>query len=103
MIDINDINREIASLENNNMANFQTCEKLSVLYIIRDHIDNHDDKTRYSFAPAPVDDNQSEFLKAVYSTNIERALKIIDTHMNGIKLVYPKEYKLVLDKLNEII
>lgn len=38
MIDLNEINKEIESLENSGHTSYAVCEKLANLYIVRDHL-----------------------------------------------------------------
>ena len=40
MLDIDMINKEIQNLEECNCTNWNICEKLATLYIIRDHFNN---------------------------------------------------------------
>lgn len=39
MIDINEINQEIERLENMGCLNYSICNKLAMMYIIKDHYD----------------------------------------------------------------
>lgn len=37
MLNLDEINEEIAKLEECNCTSYQVCEKLAILYIVRDH------------------------------------------------------------------
>ena len=89
-MDIKEIEVEIDKLEQAE-TNYQNCSKLAVLYTIKDHFKSK--KTAgYSYSA-------SEFLLAVNEAPLDEALKVIDEHMEAIKLLYPKEYSAVIRKL----
>lgn len=91
-MDIKEIRDEVNRLEQSE-TNYQNCQRLSVLYSILDH---HQTKkeTRYSGA-------SSEFLLAMSKADEQKALKILDEHMEAIRVLYPKEYRVIINKLNE--
>lgn len=97
MIDYDDIKREIKKLENSKMT-YPILERLSVLYsVYNQQFFDTEAVPSYSmsFATAP----SSEFLQAVQSSPIERTLSVLDEHMEAIKVLYPKEYDLILSKI----
>lgn len=94
MIDMNEINEEIERLERG-ATTYSSCEKLSVLYAVRNNARNQD--SGYSYAEAP----SSEFVSAVKSKPLDDVLDILDAHMNVLKIVYPKEYDLIMQKIRE--
>lgn len=40
MINIAEINKEIAKLENSNKTTMSICQQLAILYVVRDHLMN---------------------------------------------------------------
>lgn len=47
--------------------------------------------------------SQSDFVEAASAVPFSALMSILDAHMNGIQLVYPKEYQLVMSKLIEAV
>ena len=45
---------------------------------------------------------QSEFVEAASAAPFGALMDILDEHMSAIKLVYPKEYELVMRKIRTI-
>lgn len=103
MIDLDEINDEIARLEHGKTT-YASCEKLSVLYTVRDKLMPPEAKEQrvsareYSYAAAP----ESEFMQAVENAPLDGVFKIINDHMDAIKLVYPKEYSMIIRKINNL-
>lgn len=103
MIDLKEIDEEIERLEHSETT-YGNCEKLSVLYTVRNELSvlNQPYNSKimeYSFMPEPP---KSEFYEACKNAPFDEVLKVIDEHMESIKVVYPKEYKKILDKLSSI-
>lgn len=40
MLKLEEINEEIKALENSNNTSYSVCQKLAILYIVRDHMNN---------------------------------------------------------------
>lgn len=100
MIDIDDIDREIERLEHTANTTYGNCERLAILYTVRDKYSGGSEKRavqEYSYA-APL----SEFVSAFKAAPIDQALSLMDEHMQTIAILYPKEYDTILRKLNEI-
>jgi hypothetical protein len=105
MLDMDEIKSEIARLENGNVT-FSTVEKLAMLYIVQERNSptpepepvEMQQMPRYAYAAAPTAP-KSDFLEAVGKVPIEKALDVLDEHMEAIKLLYPKEYKAVINKI----
>lgn len=95
MLNINEINNEIAKLENGN-TNYNTIEKLSVLYIVRDHFDNPEiqfDNTENR--------SSNEFVSALIQANSKSAVNILAEHMDVVKMLMPQEYAAVINALRK--
>lgn len=102
-IDMNEINEEITKLENSD-TNWKNCEKLSVLYGVRGGMNQKAQpyvENSYSYASAPIM-NGSEFVKVASSVPFEHLLSVLDEHMEIIKAIYPKEYRIIIKRLNHI-
>ena len=52
----------------------------------------------YSTATEP----QSDFVAAASSVPFGGLMQVLDEHMKAIKLVYPKEYELVMRKISDL-
>jgi len=88
-----EIEAEISRLEKSN-ANYDNLIRLAVLYSIRDH---QDDNVMRSSSRA-----SSEFIQAISGAPTDRALEILDEHFECIKLLYPKEYNAIIERLQKI-
>lgn len=93
---MDEVQKEIARLENGETT-YSAAEKLALLYVVRDHSEEEPRTGGYAYASEP----QSEFVTAFQSVPMEKALQVIDEHMDAIKLLYPKEYSAVLRKILE--
>lgn len=96
MLDMDEVQREIARLENGETT-YTAVERLALLYVVRDHSEGEPRTGGYAYASEP----QSEFIAAFQSVPMEKALQVMDEHMDAIKLLYPKEYAAVLRKILE--
>lgn len=80
-----------------------TCKLMASCYIILDHL--FPDTSRsvdplaqmYSMAVAP----DSEFVQAAIAAGMDRTLEVLDEHMECIRALYPKEYRVLLKMLSE--
>lgn len=101
MLDLGEVQSEIARIENGKINSFSAIEKLALLYIVNDHNTPEEEMQmpKYSYAAAPPTAPKSDFLEAVGKVPIEKALDVLDEHMEAIKLLYPKEYKAVINKI----
>ena len=95
MIDLETIEREINSLEARGDTTYSVCERLSWLYVVRDHIAPKDTKTQ------PL--RGSEFLELASNVNYPDLMKILDDHMSAIRIVYEKEYDNVIAKIRALL
>lgn len=102
MIDWSEVDREIDRMENGDLT-YNSASKLAALYSIRDH--KQAEPVGYSFAADPPEVapamQGSEFVEACVGVPIDHVLSVLDEHMEGIKLLYPKEYRAILRKLKE--
>lgn len=107
-MDIDEINTHIHKLKCGS-TDWQSVEKLAALCTVRNELSEA--KSREN-SPAPQaepvrqmeystrpQEPQSEFVKAASAVPFSGLMQVLDRHMNAIKLVYPKEYELVMRKI----
>lgn len=108
-MDIDEINTHIHKLKCGS-TDWQSVEKLAVLCTVRDELEEkqqsepqlvevHEAKIpAYSTASDP----QSEFVRAASAVPFGSLMDVLDEHMSAIKMVYPKEYELVMRKIKTL-
>ena len=106
-MDIDEINEHIRKLKCEGTS-WQSVEKLAALCTVRDELEEKQqepapqmasvqvpESPAYSTASAP----QSEFVQAASAVPFAGLMDVLDEHMSAIKIVYPKEYELVMRKI----
>ena len=97
MLNIDEINKTILDLEQHDTT-YTVCEKLSWLYIVRDHLTGQQQKQ-----PMPLDiSGDSEFLQAVNGKDSKKAWHIMDELMDTLKVVNTRAYDGVMRKIMEL-
>lgn len=100
MIDLETIEREISELEAR-QPSYKSCERLAWLYIVRDHVRDRiyppEGRTAIEFSGG------SEFLEVVSGKPYEDVLGIVDEHLETIRLLYPKTYDGVLERIRQLV
>lgn len=108
-MDIDEINTHIHKLKCGS-TDWQSVEKLAALCTVRDELEEkqqsepqlvevHEAKIpAYSTASDP----QSEFVRAASAVPFGSLMDVLDEHMSAIKMVYPKEYELVMRKIKTL-
>ena len=100
MISLETIEREISELEAREVS-YRLCERLSWLYIVRDHLYE-------KIYPKEGGERQksslsgSEFLDAANGKPYEDVMRVVDEHLETIKLLYPKTYSALVDKIRQL-
>lgn len=94
MIDLEEVNKEIAQLERYDIT-YRIAEKLAILYTVRDANKSDTIMSRMKTT------EESEFMEACNKAPIEDVLCILDEHMTAVKMLYPKEYSLVINRIKE--
>lgn len=117
MLDITEIDRAIAELEDAPNHTPSMCARLANLYMIRDHKTGDDPYyTRlatYSKAAYPIEEQpaisakveisgNSEFLRSVTGKDTSSALAVVDELMDNLKLVNPRVYESVIRKIQAL-
>ena len=100
MVDLETIEREISELEAR-QPSYKLCERLSWLYIVRDHLYE-------KIYPKEGGECQKTalggwgFLDAANGKPYEDVLRVIDEHLETIKLLYPKTFEGVVQRIREL-
>ena len=101
-MDISEIKNEIVTLEQGD-TNWQNIQKLSWLYTVYDHMTHAENNNIIVHTEKGVmPDYAGEFGEAVSGVNIDSLMNILSEHMSVIKILHPKEYQAVLDRITEI-
>ena len=109
-MDIVEINEHIRKLKCEE-TNWQSVEKLAALCTVRDELEEaHTPETQiqafppatYAAAYSTATEPQSDFVAAASSVPFSGLMQVLDEHMKAIKLVYPKEYELVMRKIIDL-
>ena len=100
-MNIEEIKTEIDRLEQSD-TNWQNIEKLSWLYVVHDHMAGDSAHVTYAEQDAMMPNHAGEFGQAVSGKNINKIMDVISEHMSVIKILHPKEYQAVLDRISEI-
>lgn len=98
MINIDEINGEIAKLENQ-PTTMSIVERLSWLYVVRDHL------TISPSSPvtgSEIPDGDSEFYSCCAGKTVCEVMEVMDDLMSALLIIQPRLYSAVLSKLNPI-
>lgn len=98
MLNLNEINDEILMLESKRDTTYSVIEKLSQLYVVRDHLSGCNTTKVVDVVPVKAA-GDSEFLEMVSGKDSIKAWAVIDEHMSVLKAVYPKQYKAILNRI----
>ena len=94
MLSIEEVERTILELEKRDTT-YATCERLAWLYIVHDHLTQRivPEKAR----AAEMDG--SPFLSACSGAEISEILRVVNDHMEAVRVIYPKEYEAVVKRI----
>jgi hypothetical protein len=100
VIDLETIEREISELEAR-QPSYKACERLSWLYIVRDHLR---EKIYPPDGKAAIKSSLggSEFLDAANGKPYEDVMKVVDEHLETIRLLYPKTWEGIIQRIKEL-
>ena len=111
-MDIDEINTHIHKLKCG-ATDWQSVEKLAALCTVRNELSEAESRENSPTPqPEPVmqmeystrpQEPQSEFVEAASAVPFSGLMEVLDRHMNAIKLVYPKEYELVIRKIKNLL
>ena len=110
MIYEKDLDEAIAECQGKRNPDASTCMKLAAFYTIKHFMygPTGDDPTpvppAYSYAPAPdsakvIIDSDSEFARLIDGKDQEKVWPVMDELMDTIKVIHPRLYDAVLQKL----
>lgn len=99
MIDLETIEREIDKLEHRE-ASYRLCERLSWLYSVRDNLMAKTYPQDVGLTVSTI--GGSDFLDAANGKPYEDVLKVVNEHLETIKMLYPKTYSALVDKIREL-
>lgn len=107
MITEKDLRSAIAECEGQRNPNANTCIKLAAFYTILNNLYPKETKEQERTEPlffdsVPVMNSDSEFINACSQKGIEGVLGVLDEHMQAIKLLYPKEYDSIIEKIRDL-
>jgi len=94
MVDLNIISDEIEYLKSQETS-YEVCEKLAWLYVVQDHLAAEKSTTQQSVV--------SEFMQAAMQADTCALMRIIDEHMDAVKVVFPAEYEAVMAKVRALV
>lgn len=109
-MDIDEINTHIHKLKCGS-TDWQSVEKLAALCTVRDELEEKqapETQTQalppatYAAAYSTAAEPQSEFVRAASAVPFGGLMDVLDEHMSAIKMVYPKEYELVIRKIKTL-
>jgi hypothetical protein len=98
MISLETIEQEILELETRDTT-WTNVERLAWLYVVRDHLVNN---RRGELLETFVSDNLGEFLDACNGLALPEILSVLNEHLEAIKLIYPREYDLIIQRLKKL-
>lgn len=107
MITKADLQAAIAECQGKKNPDASTCIKLAAFYTIKRELygEGNEAVPAYSFAPAPERkaviqaESGSEFADAIDGKEWEEVLPVMDELMSTLKIIQPRLYSAVMDKL----
>lgn len=96
MLSIDEVERTILDLEKRDTT-YATCERLAWLYIVHDHLTRRIVQERERAGQM----NGSPFLEACSGADIAEILRVMNEHMEAVRVIYPKEYSAVVEKIKK--
>lgn len=100
-MNIEEIHAEIASLEQAD-TNWQNIQKLAWLYTVKDHLFQDNVPIIANSVRDVMPEYAGEFGEAVSGATINELMNILSEHMSVIKILHPKEYQSVIDRIKKI-
>lgn len=98
MLNLEEINNEIAMLESEGNTTYAVIQKLAPLYIVRNNL--IDSSARVITKKTP-DQSNTPFMQAVSKCETSRVMEIFDELMSTIQFINPKLYEAVMQKIQE--
>lgn len=79
---------------------YSNCEKLATFYTLLRYLYSEEKGESHSAGNFPVT-NGSEFRQAIAGKDIKKVVDVLDEHMKVVEVLYPKEYRSIINKINE--
>ena len=98
MVSLDVVEMEIRELESRGDTTYAVCERLSWLYVVRDHLAAKQAPEASKVAGV----GGSEFLETVSGKDMVDVLAVLDEHMTAQRTFYPKVYEGVMRRLREL-
>lgn len=97
MLSVEEVERTILELEKRDTT-YATCERLAWLYIVHDHLTQRivQEKAR------AAEMEGSPFLSACSGAEISEILRVLNEHMDAVRVIYPKEYEAVVKRISAL-
>lgn len=97
MTDLEVIEAEIDRLEAKDTS-YYTCSRLATLYTVRDHL-----KPKSSGDSALLPKmGGSDFLDSASGKSCKDVMKVVDEHLETIRMLYPKTYDSVIERIRQL-
>lgn len=100
MTDLEIIEAEIDRLEAKDTS-YYTCSRLATLYTVRDHLKSAGSSTMTTTTLVPRMEG-SDFLKAASGKRVEDVMKVVDEHLETIRMLYPKTFDGVVERVKQL-
>lgn len=81
---------------------YANCEKLATFYTLLRYLYSQEDGYSQDAGTVFANSEGSEFRQAIAGKDIESVVDVLDEHMDVVKVFFPKEYKALISKINEI-
>jgi hypothetical protein len=95
MVSLEEIEREISELETRDTS-YRLCERLAWLYVCRDHLKPQAEEGVTQRLQG------SEFLELSSGVSYPALMRVIDEHLDAVRILYPKSYESLLDKIRAL-
>lgn len=85
-------------------ASYSNCEKLATFYTLLSYLYSEEEGNSYDGSPRSVFPiiNGSEFMQAIAGKDIGKVVDVLDEHMDVVKVLFPKEYQAVLNRIKDL-
>lgn len=93
MLDLDVIEEEIEALEAEEETTYDVCEHLACLYTVRDGLKRK---------KIERDHETSDFLAAAVGAPLPELMRLMDEHMEAIRVIYPQEYDTIVSKIKAL-
>jgi hypothetical protein len=103
-----DLREAIAECQGTRNPNASTCIKLAAFYTILNNLYPKEEDTQpildipENRSKIPLIQSESEFMDICSQKDIKSVLGVLNEHFEAIKLLYPKEYDSVLEKIKNL-